>query len=984
MKPILRESFIVKLLLKPKRYFLGVLAGIILFALFNNGKSDKPFSRTWPEITRESKPWTRWWWQGNALTKEGITAEMEAYKKAGIGGLEITPIYGVFGYEDKFVDFLSPKWMELLIHTLKEGERLDMGIDMATGTGWPFGGPWINDRDACKNLNYKIYEVKGGKRISEKIEFTQKSFLRAIGNSVSPEALPPGKETVYLNPNNITINQLVEPLGTNKNLQRLALEQVKFEKRLKLITLTAYSTKGKTLDITTNVSADGTLQWVAPEGHWKLYALFEGFHGKMVERAGPGGEGNVIDHFSTDALKFYLSHFDSAFQGKDIQSLRSFFNDSYEVDDARGVADWTPTFFKDFKRLRGYDLTEHLPSLFSQEGNGNRVLCDYRETISELLLTNFTHKWKSWAHSKSAIVRNQAHGSPSNILDLYAEVDIPEIEGTEPLRIKMASSAGNVTGKKLVSSESATWLNEHFQSNLGDVKVALDRFMLNGVNHIFYHGTCYSPPGEPWPGWLFYAAVHFNPRNPLWNDFGALNNYVTRCQSLLQNSTADNDVLLYYPIYDRFSQPDKELLEHFDGIKKQFSNTPFERAANTLLNNGYAFDYISDKQIADIQVENGKLKTSGNSRYQTIVIPHSRYIPLSTFQKIVDLAKNGATILVAEGLPDSISGFKGYRENEVIYTKMKTLLNENKSYTNKITQWKSGTGLILSADSLSNLLKRASIRKENMVNRSLSFIRKKENGNTLYFIVNTSDRLVEGGLTLRCPSASASVFDPMDGKIGSVKSKATGDSTEVYVQLKPQQGMFIELHDVVEEEPPFVFYTPDGPSVPLDKKWNISFTAGGPKLPAAIETQTLSSWTKFGSDYESFSGTALYSYHFSKPTGQAKHWMIDLGNVKESATVSINGKVIGTVLGAPYQLYIDAGQLQENNLIEVKVSNTMANRIAYMDQHKLFWKKFYNVNFPARNPENRKNGLFDASQWKPRDSGLMGPVTLTPVKEREF
>ena len=102
-------------------------------------------------------------------------------------------------------------------------------------------------------------------------------------------------------------------------------------------------------------------------------------------------------------------------------------------------------------------------------------------------------------------------------------VDIPEIEGVEPLRIKMASSAGNVTGKKLVSSESATWLNEHFESNLSDIKVALDRFMLNGVNHLFYHGTTYSPPGEPWPGWLFYAAVHLNPRNPLWNDFDALN-----------------------------------------------------------------------------------------------------------------------------------------------------------------------------------------------------------------------------------------------------------------------------------------------------------------------------------------------------------------------------------------------------------------------------------------------------------------------------
>ena len=87
---------------------------------------------------------------------------MEAYKEAGIGGLEITPIYGVYGEEQAFVKFLSPEWMDLLTHVLKEAERLDLGIDMATGTGWPFGGPWVGDDDACKNIQYKLYNLRGG------------------------------------------------------------------------------------------------------------------------------------------------------------------------------------------------------------------------------------------------------------------------------------------------------------------------------------------------------------------------------------------------------------------------------------------------------------------------------------------------------------------------------------------------------------------------------------------------------------------------------------------------------------------------------------------------------------------------------------------------------------------------------------------------------------------------------------------------------
>ncbi len=299
-------------------------------------------------------------------------------------------------------------------------------------------------------------------------------------------------------------------------------------------------------------------------------------------------------------MKNYLQHFDEAFKGQDLKSLRAFFNDSYEVDDARGVADFTPALFEEFKKRRGYDLKENLPALFGQdsEEKNNRVLCDYRETISEMVLDNFTKQWKAWAHANSAVVRNQAHGSPANILDLYATVDIPEIEGVEPLRIKMASSAGNVTGKALVSSESATWLNEHFESSLSDIKTALDRFMLHGVNHIFYHGTTYSPPGEAWPGRLFYAAVHLNPRNSLWPHFSALNKYVERSQSLLQISKPDNDVLLYYPIYDRFSTRGPEMIEHFDGVGAQFDNTVFKQAAEMMLSKGYAYDYISDRQIA--------------------------------------------------------------------------------------------------------------------------------------------------------------------------------------------------------------------------------------------------------------------------------------------------------------------------------------------------------------------------------------------------
>ncbi len=426
-----------------------------------------------------------------AVHKENLTHELEQLKEVNIGGVEITPIYGVAGYEDQFIDYLSPKWVEMLEHTIDEGERLGIGVDMATGTGWPFGGPWVGAEDAAKYMAYETYELQEGEQLSEPVEYTQEPFVHALGNRMlnveSASTVEPGEP--------IEMQDVEDPLSANDDLQSMALLQVRFEKSMPLATLMAYSDAGEAVNLTDRVDEEGNLEWSAPEGSWTLYALFHGWHGKIVERAAPGGEGLAIDHFSEEALDNYLQPFDEAFEGHDISGLRSFFNDSYEVDDAQGEANWTDQFFAEFEQRRGYDLRDHLPALLESDSGdkARRLLTDYRETISDLLLERFTQPWDQWAEEKEAMIRNQAHGSPANILDLYAASDIPETEGTDILRAKMASSAGNVTGKQLISAEAATWLNEHFLSSLADVKKAVDRYFISGINHMVYHGTAYSP-----------------------------------------------------------------------------------------------------------------------------------------------------------------------------------------------------------------------------------------------------------------------------------------------------------------------------------------------------------------------------------------------------------------------------------------------------------------------------------------------------------
>src|SRR5262249_6951753 len=137
-------------------------------------------------------------------------------------------------------------------------------------------------------------------------------------------------------------------------------------------------------------------------------------------------------------------------------------------------------------------------------------------TVSELIDESLS-QWVKWSHEHGFIARNEAHGSPANLLDLYGLADIPETEmfskDRSKLISKFASSAAHITGKQLVSAETGTWLKEHFTETLADLKYLADDMFLSGVNHIFYHGCCYSPDEAAWPGWVFYASTEMNPRN---------------------------------------------------------------------------------------------------------------------------------------------------------------------------------------------------------------------------------------------------------------------------------------------------------------------------------------------------------------------------------------------------------------------------------------------------------------------------------------
>ena len=951
----------------------------------------QPASRGWPPILSETKPWTRWWWQGSAVDRRSLSADLEAIAAAGIGGVEVTPIYGVRGTEDRFIPYLSPQWVAMLDHTLREATRLKLGVDMATGTGWPFGGPWVDDTTSPRSIVHKTWTIAGGERLTEPVTLRQTPLVRAIGNQIHvvnegapgdpPRGAAPATPVIKPDVRPITIADLVEPVTANKNLQALALEQVKYARDLPLIVLMAYSETGESLDLTSRVQADGRLDWTAPQGRWTLHALFAGWHGKLVERAAPGGEGFVIDHFSTDAIRKYLLPFDRAFAGRQLTGLRAFFNDSYEVDDATGEADWTPLFFAEFAKRRGYDLRLHLPALLGRDtGDASaRVLADYRETISDLLLDTFTTEWSGWAKRQGRQVRNQAHGSPASLLDLYAASDIPETEGAEIQRFKWATSAAHVAGRRLVSAEAATWLGEHFRVRLADVRAAVDRFFVAGVNHIVYHGTAYSPVGDPWPGWQFYAAVEFNPRNAWWNDFGALNSYVTRVQSFLQTGRPDHDVLLYYPLYESLSIRGKALLTHFGGAAPPPQGTTFEKAAATLQSAGFTYDFISDRQAGRVRTADSRLTAEGGASYRAIVLPAARYVPLDTVLQILDLARGGATVISFGGWPADVSGLADLDARRARFKTAIDSVSLGSADSNGIREATLGRGRILQGNDLAQLLARANVQPERMVDQGLQFARRVDALGRIYFVSNPTERAIEGWVPLDSRSDTIVAFDPMDGRHGRVNARASGTTREVFLQI-PTGGSLIVAESTAPVRETFDAYRPAGEAVAVGGSWTVRFLEGGPRLPSRQTINRLVSWTTFGEDAAAFSGTAAYATTFPRPQVSGEVWQIDLGRIAESARVRLNGRDLGIRIGPPFRVVVPASQLSAANTLEVSVTNLSANRIRALDLAGGNWKKFYNVNFPARLPENRgADGLFTAARWEPLESGLLGPVTLTPL-----
>lgn len=905
----------------------------------------------WPVLTRESRPWTRWWWLGSAVDETELTRHLEMFRAAGLGGVEVSPIYGVRGSEARDVPYLSPRWVELLAHTAREGQRLDLGIDTIMGTGWPCGGTWVSASEAAARALFESYPVAAGGRVETPIR-----------SSAAPQAV--------------------------------------------LLALMAYSAAGEVLELTGNVDEARRLSWQAPAGEWTLHALFQAGTGQHVKRAAPGAEGLVLDHFSGAAVQHYLTHFDAPLAPLPAEApLRGFFNDSFEV----YGANWTADLLSQFERRRGYDLRRHLPAL---RGEGevetaSRVRADYRQTVAELLLEAFAEPWTAWAHQQGRITRNQAHGSPGNLLDLYAAVDIPETEtfrnvwlefaglelppgaarreGGRALILcgKLASSAAHVAGRPLCSSESCTWLGEHGHVPLEHVKAVVDCLFVMGINHVFYHGTPFSPADAAWPGWMFYATTHCAPTNPWWRDFAAVNDYIARCQSFLQSGKPDDDVLLYFPIHDLWASEagSRNLLQylavHNTGQWLDENLASFARTGERLWTRGYGYDCVSDRMLRDAITVSGQELRSHGGAHRVLLVAGCTRMPPETLERILHLAREGATVLVAGALPSDVPGLGELERRRQRLRAAREAIGAFQTVRPGVQEAHVVAGRVLLGDDPEALLAYAGVRREALVDHGIAVIRRREGEGWCYFLVNQSRQRQERWVTLGVPAQAAVLFDPAGRRRGVARVRqADGDGAQLFLQLEPGESLLARALTHPVEGEPWPYLAPAGEGVTLAGEWQVQFVAGGPTLPSPARVTGLTSWTSWADDAEArrgFSGTARYTIRFDRPAAAAEAWVLDLGDVRHSARVRLNGEELGTLYARPWRLSLSQPLRERSNELEIEVTNLMANRLAALDRQKVDWRKFYFVNIDYR--------PFDASGWEPLPSGLLGPVRLVPMRK---
>jgi hypothetical protein len=871
----------------------------------------------------DARPLMRWWWFGPAVTKPELEKELETMRGAGIGGVEIQPVYPLMLDDEakgiKNLQYLSPEFLDDVSFANKTAQSFGLRVDITLGSGWPYGGPGTTIGLAAGRLKVVPIPITAA--------------------TVTPPPLPEGDSLIAA----------FAVTGTEKSFDPAS---------------------AKRIDLATGSISPGTGAQTA--------LFFIASHTRQaVKRPAAGAEGYVLDHFSRAAIDEHLADVATplmnAFGDRPPYSV---FSDSLEV----YGSDWTLDLPAEFQKRRGYDLIPYLPELLAGgTPEAEAIRHDWGQTLSDLIRDNYLTPITRFAEARHTRFRSQTYGEPAVTLADEAVPNLPEGEGPQWNAfsfIRWASSASHLYGRNITSAETWTWLHSPaFRATPLDMKAEADRMFLLGVNQFVGHGYPYSPPAAGEPGWSLYAAAVFNSHNPWFPVMPDITKYLQRVSWLLRQGKPANDIAIVLPEDDAQAAFTPGHVSVTDEMRKRI--TPGLMAA--ILDAGYNIDYIDAATIDKL----------GAIPYPVLILPATDRIPISTYKKIESYAATAGKVIALEKLPSRAPGLMDQNTSAEIA-----------SLSERLFRGSSHQGIFVnSLGDLADALHKAlppDVDATGQVS-NLGFIHRRLSDSDVYFVVNTGNRPIEGGIQFRSPRPAVEAWDPDSGDILQSALRTVG--ARISLLLAPYESRMFVLKDNPEAEAqkpgqlaPQSSQSSEEQLADLSTGWQIHFADGTPSQALA----NLTSWTELpGKQY--YSGEAVYTRSVSisrAPTPGARIFL-DFGNgtpttdnrppnapgmralldppIREAAIVFVNSQRAGSLWHPPYRIDISRFIHRGENRIEVHVYNTAINLLAGQPPRD------YTA---LRAKYGRRFDPQDMDNLQPIPSGLFGPIQLEEQRSK--
>jgi hypothetical protein len=579
-----------------------------------------------------ARPWVYWFPLDGNISSNGITADLKAMKRVGIGG--VLYMETDQGAPKGPALFAGPLWRDLFKHICSEAHRLGLQVNMNNDAGWcGSGGPWITPELSMQRIVWTETNVVGGQRFDGVLAQPKanKDFYRDIAVFAYPT----------------TVTNYVIPHIRGKSAE--TREEVPLRATFPAPAADTVVARDRIVNLTEKLGKDGRLAWDVPAGKWTLLRVGHTTTGKDNHPAPLEGRGLECDKLSKEAAEVHFNNLmgnliaDNKPLVGEKRTLVSTHIDSWEV----GSQNWTPKFRGEFQRLRGYDPLPLLPVMSGRVVDSvevsERFLWDVRQTVNDLLCENYAGHFRTLAHRHGIRLSIEAYDTPPcDDLTYAGRADEPMAEfwawggdrlagfhGYSPTEM---ASAAHVYGRRILGAEAFTATNEEkWQGHPAGIKALGDWAFCEGINRFVFHRYALQPwtnPDRP-PGMSMGPwGLHYERTQTWWEMSRAWHEYLARCQFLLQQGLFVADLCFLAPE----SSPQRA---------KSPVKSGYERP-------GYNFDLCpAEVVLTRMSVKNGRLVLPDGMSYRMLVLPQVETMTPKLLRKIRDLVKAGATIIGA-------------------------------------------------------------------------------------------------------------------------------------------------------------------------------------------------------------------------------------------------------------------------------------------------------------------------------------------------